>query len=326
MKTLVLSASEILEATDRSALRQAMVQALRELSCGAAKSFPRQVAAFDSHRVIGFMPALNASVMGYKTVSVFSRNHERGLNPHQGLVVLSDPQSGMIKAILEGSTLTALRTAAVSAAATEILSRENASVLGILGTGRQAFEHALSIAEVRRLRKIVIRGRSRRSELRFSEKLKEHLDCSIEFAEHFREVDILVTATASREVLLDSADFSPGLHLNAIGACRPGEREVEFRANPQLSIFLDSKEACAREASEIYESINSGALDRKHIRGEIGEVFAKKISGRQSLSEITVFKSVGLGIEDVLAAECIFAAAVAREIGTSLGLQGELTR
>lgn len=326
MKTLVLSAADIQAATDRNGLRMAMLHALMALSRREAASAARHVIEIDQTRVMGFMPAfaIGDGIIGYKAVTVFQGNTKFGRDPHQGIVVLSNPESGEVSAILDGSTLTKLRTAAVSAAATDRLSRRDASKLTLLGTGRQAFEHALAIAEIRKLGEVVICGRSIEHAEELKRKLESHIDCKIQVVKDVRDAvrsaDIVVACTASRNALLDIDDLPSGVHLNAIGACRPGYFEISLRSHPALAIYVDSREACAQEASEITDPIAKGLLDPKFVKGEIGALFAEEIEGRLSENQITVFKSVGLGIEDLMAADYVLARAREKRLGKNIDL------
>ena len=247
-----------------------MLEALRKVARGAARHLPRQVTPVTDDAQLGFMPAGLPGLLGYKVVGVFPRNQERGLNPHQGLVTLVNPETGRVTALLEGSTLTALRTAAVSAAATELLSREDAKTLVLIGSGRQAREHERALRRVRDFR-----------EIRYWNRSTEHSPRAA-----VADADVVVSVTPSREILFGISDLKPGAHLNAVGASRPGFRELDL-SDGAATLYADCREACLLESDELHGLSFT----------ELGAS-----SGRASASEITVFKSVGLGIEDLAAA------------------------
>ena len=257
-----------------------------------------------------------SNLIGYKAVSVFPGNVSKGLNPHQGVVALLDPATGALGSLLEGSALTALRTAAASAAAAELLARADSSHLALVGTGLQALEHARAFSRIRTLRKITIYGRNRKNAEALAARLSDELGVEVDVALSARDAvalaDLVVTATPARDFLFSTLDLAVGAHLTAVGACRPGMREVNFAPRCGLGIFVDSRAACAAEAEELRES--------QCIRGEIGSVFLGSLTGRSSPSDITVFKSVGLGIEDVAAARFFVDQAMRQGVGQGIEL------
>ncbi len=321
MKVLILNSSDIKSCLPSNSLRQSMRAAHLSLASNSAQNYSRVVIPYGEHGALGFMPAMNesAGLLGYKAVSVFPRNSENNLNPHQGIVSIIDQDTGQVKCILEGTTITALRTAAVSAAATEILSRENSDVLSIIGAGRQAFEHALAISDCREIKTINIYNRHKDKALQLISELKSKLNVEFNICESPRSAvansDIVVTCTPSVESFLKASDFREGTHVNAIGACRPGFFEIDFFNIPNLRIFLDHRMACEVEADEIFGPIKSDALSPSAVVGEIGCVFSEQIPGRTSARDITVFKSVGLGIQDLYAADLAYKNAQKQDLG-----------
>lgn len=328
MSVLVLGKHELEATLDRAGLLQALHDGLKDLSLGHATNFSRTVYALDgadekSRSGLGFMPAARSPhLLGYKVASVFHDNPKRGLNPHQGLVVILDAETGEVRALLEASTLTALRTAAVSALATQHLSRADSRTLTLIGTGRQAYEHAFAIAGVRDLERIILCGRTLSStqalQLRLQNELNIAIEIESEISKALAPADIVVTCTASRQPLFALSSLRRGTHLNAIGASRPGASEVSFQTLPGLKIYLDSETACFSEASEIITPVESNELDRQLIIGELGSLLAGRVRGRETPDEITVFKSVGLGIEDLSAAQFFLAAAKQKRVGTRI--------
>ena len=304
-----------------------MAKALRFLSDGKAENFPRHAINLTNDGALGFMPAtyIAGNLMGYKAVTVFPNNRIHGLNPHQGIVVLLDSENGMVKAILEGSTVTALRTAAVSAVATEKLSRADSKKLAVIGAGRQAFEHILSICQIRPIEKVLIYNRNLETIKKLLAALKDTVKlakCKFEIAaspqKAVENADIVVTCTYSSTPLLRINDFQPGTHINAVGACRPGFTEVQLHDRDGLKIFMDSQHACLIEASELSMALAQGNLEASALIGEIGDCLTGNILGRTDKTDITFFKSVGLGVEDLFAADCLFQLANTKKIGSAI--------
>lgn len=313
---------------DHVGLQNAMADALRSYSLGAAKNYPRHVIQHAKHQALGYMAGSDPEegLLGFKTVSVFAENKFSGLNPHQGTVTLLDSATGMVRTILEGSTLTAIRTAAVSAVATNILATSSSETLALIGVGRQAFEHALALTRVRQFERILIFSRSSDSMESLARVLRDSLSLGVIKAKSpldaIAQADVIVTCTSSPEPLIDVKDIPEGAHVNAVGACRPGYREINIHDSSNLSIFLDSRAACSVEASEISLPLLNATLSESTIMGEIGECLAGRISGRRNGREITVFKSVGLGIEDIFAANYIDKVARHKGVGTLVDLKG----
>jgi alanine dehydrogenase len=325
MKTLVLSNSDVLSLCDYNDLRIAMRNALRSFSSGAAKSFPRHVLPM-ANGLLGLMGAedLSSRLTGLKVVSVYPSNVTSGLNPHQGLVILFNPETGQVRGLVEGSSLTALRTAAVSAAAADVLAKKDASHLALIGAGLQALEHARAFNKIRKISKITIQSRSPERARHLSKTLAGEINAEFEISSSPREAvknaDLVVTATPAKEPLISTLDLREGAYLSAVGSCRPGFREVAFISRPGLKIFMDSKQACEQEAEELLHALKIKQVAEHEISGEIGQCFQNKIKGREHEDEVTVFKSVGLGIEDLAAAEFFLASAERRGVGQEVDL------
>jgi ornithine cyclodeaminase/alanine dehydrogenase-like protein (mu-crystallin family) len=319
---LFLNEQDLQICMDLDKLRNCMRDALLSFSLKKSINFPRAVFNIDpkNNAPLGFMPATDESkqIMGYKAVSVFHHNKQKNLNPHQGIVVLLDAESGQVKCILDGSFITAVRTAAVSAFATELLSNPNSTTLALIGAGRQAIEHAKAIARIRPIENIYIYSQSQASFDMCYNHLKMY-PFNICFRsspkEAVSEADIAVTCTASKKSLLNIDEFPFGIHINAIGACRPGDKEIALYDQDLLKIFLDSKESCLLESDEIMDPLRDNSLSPEKIIGEIGECAANQIPGREHSDDVTVFKSVGLSIEDVYAAEFFYQTAKEKQIG-----------
>lgn len=310
-----LSTSDLNHCLDLDLLREAMKETLVNLSKGRGKSFPRMVVRLAGNRAMGFMPAeqTEGAALGYKIVAVFPDDAEIGLNPHQGIVALLHPKTGQVTCILDGSEVTALRTAAVSAAATHKLARPDARTLGLIGAGRQAYEHVRAFLRLYSFETVLVF--SPRSASALAVRIENEFSLKTQIFQTPQAVasraDILVTATSSASPLLSILDVRRGAHVCAIGACRPGMREIGLRSRPGLKIYLDSQDACQLEAEEIA----GDPRIQDHIIGEIGHCLDDQIESRQTDSEITFFKSVGLGIEDLGAARFFHDRAIQLGVG-----------
>lgn len=310
---------------DFDGLRKCMADALQSVSLKKATNFSRSVYNLDpkNSTFLGVMPAVDHSkpLLGYKVITIFKQNKQHNINPHQGIVVLLDEVTGQVKCILDGCFVTALRTAAVSAVATEILSRPQSSTLAVIGAGRQAIEHIKAITKIRPIENIHIYSKTKASYASLKTHFR-HDPFNILFKETAKaavlNADILVTCTPAKEYILSIDELPKGIHVNAIGACRPGDREVNLHNHPLLKVYLDSKEACFTESDEIIQPCKEKILSYDKIIGEIGECIANLIPKRCHEDEITFFKSVGLSIEDVCAANFFYNKALELKVGQHL--------
>jgi ornithine cyclodeaminase len=235
---------------------------------------------------------------------------------------MMDPQQGLPAAILDASTVTAYRTAAVSAAATEELSLPHSRILGLIGAGRQCWEHLQAIAKIRPIEEVLLWGRSAPAVLAFAEKIGQHFPFRVQLLDSAEQVargaQILVTATASHHSFFSSLDLPLGAHVNAIGACRPGMQEIVFADRPELKLFMDSSLACGAESSEIGLGLSSRRLSHSCLKGELGHILNVPSFLARQPSDITVFKSVGLGIEDLYAGAYFYGKACQYGLGTKV--------
>lgn len=318
---LFLNERDLKKCLDLDALRTSMSDGLQSFSLKKAINFPRAVFNTElNDALLGFMPAVDQKnqLLGYKAVGVFPQNAAFNLNPHQGIVVLLDTANGKVKSILDGSFITAVRTAAVSAAATNQLSRAHAKTMALIGSGCQAIEHVKAISRIRSIEQIYVYSRTQKSFDNLVEELSQYsfkITLKATPQEAVAQADIIVTCTAAKKSLLSIHDFPKGAHINAVGACRPGEQEIQLSNRDLLKIYLDSTESCMLESDEIIQALNTQSLEKKFILGEIGACLAQQIPGRESEEEITLFKSVGLSIEDVYAAECFYQKAKTLNLG-----------
>lgn len=274
---------------------QAMEGALMALARGEVHQPLRSVIrAEGAAGFFGLMPSYCRDY-GLKEVCVFPDNPRRGLDTHLGAVLLHSGETGQLLAIANASAITAIRTAAVSAVATKLLAREDASVLAVLGAGVQGRSHMAAIPLVRNIREIRVFSRDRAK-------------CTVGSAEEaVRGADIVVTATSSREPVIRREWIAPGAHINAVGSSIAAAREIDGATVAASSMFVDRRESTVNESGDYLFALREGAIaGPQHIRAEIGEILTGKAQGRTSRDEITLFKSLGLAIEDLAAVRYLY--------------------
>lgn len=292
MKVLILSEHDVHELLTMAECIEVMEEALKALARGEVFNPLRMpLRAPGAPGLLGLMPAWRGGETPYyalKEVCVFPENPKRGLDTHVGAVILHSGETGEPLAFMNASAITAIRTAAVSAVATRLLARKNAPVLAILGTGVQAKAHRQAIPLVREIREIRMCGRGD----------------SVE--EAVRGADIIVTATSSKEPVLRREWISPGTHVNAVGSSIAAARELDGPAVAAASLFVDRRESTINESGDFLFAVREGLIDQAHIRAELGEVLEGTAAGRTSEEEITLFKSLGLAVEDLASAAFLY--------------------
>jgi ornithine cyclodeaminase len=248
-------------------------------------------------------------MFGTKLLFVLNDNPSRGLDSHQGQVILADGETGELRALLDASAVTAIRTAAVSALATRLLARDDAYVLAIVGTGVQARKHLESIPLVRRIQRALVAGRTRDHAQRFIDNVRGRASVELSAADSaeaaVRAADIVVTATDSPTPVIKREWLKPGTHVNAVGSSRPAAWEIDPRIYESAVAFCDRRESLQVEAGDYLQAIANGFIPRVDAVGELGELVAGERKGRTSPDQITLFRSLGLAIEDLAAAEFI---------------------
>ncbi|HEV2065591.1 MAG TPA: ornithine cyclodeaminase [Thermomicrobiales bacterium] len=275
------------------------------------------------------MPAFvpGAGALGVKVVSVFAGNVDRGLPTITALVAMFDQETGQPLAIMDGGFLTALRTGAVSGAATEILAREDATVLTVIGAGAQAVTQALAVAEVRRLDHINVVARSRASQERFVTTVERDwptlaplLRIDLDLAAAVQEADIICAATTSRKPVFDDADVRPGTHINGVGAFTPEMQEIPAETIARAVVVVDQRKAALEEAGDLLQPLHSGMVDDSHYARELGQLLSGSVTGRDRPDQVTVFKSVGNAIQDVAVGRFAIDEAVRQQVGQRISL------
>lgn len=327
--TLVLDPSQIRELLRMDACIDQMAEALAALARGRATNPLRQAMALpDGRAVIGMMPGALAepAVVGLKVVAIFPGNHGTRYDSHQGVVLLLDPDNGVPLVILDASEVTAIRTAAVSGLATRLLARRDAGNLALLGSGVQARTHLAAMLAVRALDRVRVFSPDPERRARFAQTESVRQGIEIEPVPSVEEcvagADLICTTTSAREPILLGDWIAPGCHINAVGACVPGSRELDSDAVLRSSVFVDSRESALNEAGDLLLPIREGLIDARFIRGELGELLTGACSGRESDDQITLFESLGLAVEDLAAAQHVLTRARAAGIGTEVGLGG----
>ena len=275
------------------------------------------------------MPAYlgHIGVLGLKVITYFPGNWGTEFDTHQGGVMLYEEKHGCLLAIIDASEITAIRTAAVTAVATRPLAREDASDLAILGSGTQARVHLESMLLARSIHSVRVWSIPLEQAAEFAEvKSKRHgipVQAMSTAAECVDGADIICTNTSAKEPVLKGDWISPGTHVNAVGSTIPHTRELDTRAVLISKMFCDRRESCLKEAGDFLFPKKEGAIGDDHIQGEIGDILIGKIKGRESDSEITMFKSLGLAIEDVAAAYHVYKKAKEQGVGTWVDLGGK---
>ena len=265
----------------------------------------RSIIPLAEGRAFGVMPGAlgERAPFGAKILSVYPENFAKGVQSHQGVVLLFDPDSGAPVCILHAGEITAIRTAAASAVATDALARPDASRLAILGYGEQAATHARAIGKVRDLTAISVWGRSAERAGAFAERMTAELCIPIiahPNAESCVEAaDIVCTVTASRDPVLLGAWVKPGTHVNLVGSSVPGPVEVDDALVVRSRYFVDSREGVMRQGAEFLQAKEAGLIGDDHILGEIGEVLAGVVAGRLSDADVTAYKSLGHVVQDL---------------------------
>jgi ornithine cyclodeaminase/alanine dehydrogenase-like protein (mu-crystallin family) len=314
VKLLVLSASEVRDLLPYRECADVMRDALMALARGAAYQPLRTVIRPPGgDGLMALMPSFLAGenpVYGLKAICIFPGNPALGRDAHQGGVLLSSARTGELLAVLNGSALTEIRTAAVSALATSLLARPDADQLAVIGTGVQARAHALAISATRPVAEIRLAGRQPGRAARLADDLATRLAVPVlacdEVAEAVAGASIVVTATSSASPVLRREWLAEGTHINAVGACLPAAREIDTATMADAAIFVDSRESAAAESGDFLLAQAEGAIDAGHIRAEIGQVLSGTAAGRRDAREITLFESLGLAVQDLAAAAHVY--------------------
>ena len=314
MKALVIGEAEVPRLLPMEACIEAMADVLGALARGEALQPLRSILRpAGAPGLMAVMPAWRGSAegaFGVKIVGVFPGNLAKGLDAHQGAVALFSGETGQPLAFVNASAVTAIRTAAVSGVATRALAREDAGDLAIVGASVQAATHLEAMACVRRLRRVRVASRDPERARAFARSHGERFAFPVQAVasveEAVRGADLVVTATSSATPVLRREWVATGAHLNVIGASLPDRREVDGATVAAASLFVDRRESAQNEAGDYLLALREGAIREGHIRAELGEVLTARHPGRTAKDEITLFKSLGLAVEDLAAAAVVY--------------------
>ncbi|MEV0638009.1 ornithine cyclodeaminase family protein [Streptomyces sp. NPDC050619] len=327
---LVLGRSQVEALLDIDRLIDALAPAMADLSAGLA-SAPNRVAALVPERE-GFLAAMpgyvpSAGTLMSKLVSLFPDNAGTRLPTHQALIVVFDPDTGEPTALLDGTAITAMRTAACSALSARLLAREDATVLAVLGTGVQARSHARAMCRVRPIRRIRVAGRDPAKAAALAGELSSELEAEVRavstYAEALDGADLAAATTHALEPVVRRPWLTPGVHVTSVGF-NPAGREIDDATIAEALVCVESRQA-ALEASpasnDLLSPIRRGVITAEHIHAELGEIVAGSRPGRTSPDQITLYKSVGVAVQDAVAAALVLTAAREQSVGEDITLR-----
>ena len=329
MKVLIINGAEVHQLLPIEECMELMAETLVALNGGKAINPLRQVLRLpDSRGMLGMMPCYldDLKAVGLKVVSVFLNNNGSEHDSHQGAVLVFEAGHGCLMAIVDASAITAIRTAAVSGVATKLLAREEPGELAILGSGVQAYTHVNAMLAVRQIDCVRVWSRNPDHVKALVRNISEKQDIVVTAASNARDAvkgaDIVCTTTSARDPVLLGDWLTPGAHINAVGSCIPLARELDTAAVARARLFVDRRESTLNESGDFLIPKQEGIIGDHHIQGEIGEILSGQVGGRQTKEEITLFKSVGLAVEDIASAHYVYQRALEKGLGTWIEFGG----
>ena len=321
----ILSRQDVQRALPMEEAVEAMKSAFAQLSTGQADVPLRAAVPVNQHNgVTLFMPAYLATddQMAVKIVSVFNDNPAKGLPLIHALVVVVDAETGRPSAVMDGGHLTALRTGAASGAATDLLARSDARTVAIFGAGVQGRTQLEAVCAVRDIQKAWVFDLVPEQAQTFASQMGQGLAIEVNVAgtpsEAVAQADVICTATTSSAPVFADTDVRPGTHINAVGAYTPQMQEIPGETVQRAKVVIDHREASLAEAGDLLIPLEDGVIEEEHIYAELGEICAGLKPGRTSPDEVTLFKSVGVAVQDVAAASAVLRAAKRRGLGTEV--------
>jgi ornithine cyclodeaminase/alanine dehydrogenase-like protein (mu-crystallin family) len=323
MKLRVINPEQVIELLPMAECIEVVDAAMRCAADREAQMPLRSKMALPREGLLGWMPGYMADpeVFGVKLVGVFPGNFALGMHSHHGVVVLFETEHGRPFAIVDASEITAIRTAAASAMATRLLARDDASTLTIMGYGAQGRQHLESMLCVRRFDDIRIWGRDVSTAGAFAEEQGKRFGVSIRPVQSARQsvegADVICTVTASPEPVLFGDWLEPGQHINAVGTSFPGIRELDGPAVARSRLFVDLREGALAQAGEFQMARDEGLIDDDHILAEVGEVALGRVEGRTGRDDITLYKSLGLVVQDLASAYHVYRKAEEQDVGVT---------
>ena len=326
---LILNQADVERLLPMSACIDVMAATLSALARGETVLPLRTIIRLpDESGAFAVMPGYlgNPKTIGAKVITVFPGNHGTAYDSHQGAVLLFDSTNGSLSAVLDATPITATRTAAVSAVATRALAKDDASTLAIIGAGVQGHAHLEAMCAVRPIKslRVVSRDQSHAERLALAGRERFGLDAVVvpSGEQAVRGADIVCTATSSTNPVLFGEWLTPGAHINAVGTSQPTAREIDSATVVRSRLYVDRRESALNEPGDLLAPLRAGEIGPEHIVGEIGEVLIGRAPGRGSAAEITLFKSLGLAIEDLAAAAYVLCEAERTGAGTRVELGG----
>jgi ornithine cyclodeaminase len=330
MKVLIAGQAEVPALLPMDECINVMTDALRMLASGGAVMPLRTMLIIPGgSNLMGLMPAYLGGIrsVGVKVIAAFPTNYGTEYDTHQGVVLLFDSEHGLLRAIVDATTVTAIRTAAVSGVATRLLARPDAGDLAIIGAGTQARTHLAAMLATRPIHRVRVYSVPEEGARAFAERESNRHGIAVEVMGTAREAvhgaDIICTVTTATEPVVLGSWVAPGAHINAVGAFTPSTRELDTAAVVRARIYVDRRDSALNEAGEILIPMREGAITAGHIVGEIGELLLGSVPGRQSETEITLFKSLGIAVEDLAAAHHILHKAQETGMGTWVEIGGK---
>jgi alanine dehydrogenase len=324
---LLLTESDVRTLLSMDDLIDTMRDALAEYSAGRALQPLRTVLEVgEQHAFFGVMPGFIAKsgALATKLVTVFGSNVAIGLPSHLATIVLLDSTTGELLSVMDGRYITEARTAAVSAVSTDLLARTDAGTLAIVGSGVQAKSHLRALSRVRPVTEVRVWSPSARSRQTFVDEMQPETAAPITAAPSAHaavaDADLVVLATASREPVVSNEWIANGAHVVAVGACRPDQREMDSALVKRARVYVDSRTGALAEAGDLVLPLQEGVIDTNHIIGELGALASGQIRGRETRDAVTIFKSLGMAVEDVAAAHLAYMRATERGLGRGIPL------
>lgn len=329
MDVVIINQEQVGELLSMRECMEAMEKVFRGLASGECLLPLRQIMWLDERvGALGMMPCFwgSSGTIGLKAVTFFPGNEGTEYDTHQGAVLLYEIERGRLIAMIDATSITAIRTAAVSGMATKLLARKDAKTLALIGSGVQAGVHLDAMMAIRQLSHVRVCSRTLERAEAFAKAVASRHSISVEATASVREAidgaDIICTVTSSPEPVLQGEWLEPGMHINAVGSSVSFTRELDGAAVQRSKLFVDRRESALNEAGDFVLARKEGLIDDDHILAELGELLTQSAPGRTSEDDITLFKSVGLAIEDLAAARCVYDKAIQDGKGTRISFGG----
>jgi alanine dehydrogenase len=324
---LILSKADLEQVLTMPEMIVSLEDAFKDLTQGRTMKIARSTVTLAKEGGwIGIMPAYlpNQKAFATKIITLYNGNLERGLPAILATVILNDPDTGRVLSIMDGAQITAMRTGGLGGLAAKYLSRRDSHVAGIFGAGVQARTQLRALGEVRKIEKVLVYDSVADRSKKFAGEMEAALGIPVQVAETPSEVlgasDIITTVTPSATPVFDGSRLKPGTHLSAFGNYKPAERELDGETILRSRVYVDLEEAALEEAGDLLIPIKEGKFSKDQIVGSLGEVILGIKPGRTSDEEITLFKSVGLGIQDCAAAALAYKLAMKKGVGKNIEL------